>query len=239
MMWGTVVVLALVAMADPVRNGTAILLLSRRRPMRNLLAFWVGGIATAIVVGLCVLFVLRDFALAVMQRVAFTAASASVGHIAIVIGVLALLIATALFAYRRAPLSTSGDPSVMVQPPRTPAALSRLSPRARDAVEGGHLWVAVVAGFGSATPWEYLVALTAILASGAGAGAQVSAVVVFAVVAFAVAEIPLISYLAAAARTDVVMLQFHNWVRAHRRRILAVIVAVAGVFLLANGVGSV
>jgi len=107
-MWGTVVVLALVAMADPVRTGAAILLLSRRRPMRNLLAFRVGGIATAIVVGLCVLFVLRDFALAVMQRVALTAAGASVGHIAIVIGVLALLIATALFTYRRAPLSTSG-----------------------------------------------------------------------------------------------------------------------------------
>lgn len=155
-MWGTVVVLALVAMADPVRNGWAILLLSLRRPMRNLLAFWVGGIATAIVVGLCVLFVLRDFTLAVMPHVAFTAASGSAGHIRIIIGVLALLIASALFAYRRGPLPTSGDPPAVVRRLRTPAAFSRLSTRAQDAVEGGHLWVAFIAGFCSATPLEYL-----------------------------------------------------------------------------------
>lgn len=232
-MWGTVVVLALVAMVDPVRSGTAILLLSRRRPMQNLLAFWVGGIATAVVVGLCVLFVVRDFARGVIQRVAFTAATASAGHIRIVIGVLALLLATALFTYRR-----GGAPSGLVPRLRTPAAFSRLSPRAQDGVEGGRLWVAFVAGFGSAIPWEYLVALTAILASGAGVSAQVSAVVAFAVLAFAVAEIPLISHLAAAARTEVVMLQVHDWVRARRRRILAVVVAVAGVLLLANSVGS-
>lgn len=219
MMWGTVVVLALVAMADPVRNGWAILLLSGRRPMRSLLAFWVGGTATVIVVGFCVLFVLRDFTLGIMHRVAFTAASASAGHLRIVIGLLALLIATALFAYRS----------------RTPAGFSRLPPRVLGAVDGGHLWVALVAGLGAATPWEYFVALTAMTASGAGAGAKVSAVVVFAVMAFAIAEIPLISYLAAQGRTDAVVLQMHNWVRAHRRRILALVVAAGGVFLLANG----
>jgi hypothetical protein len=238
-MWATVLVLGLVAMADPVRNGWAILLLSLRRPMRNLLAFWVGGIAAAIVVGLCVLFVLRDFTLGVMQHVAFTAASASSEHIRIIIGVLALLIATALFGYRRGPLPTSGDPPALVRRLRTPAAFSRLSTRAQDAVERGHLWVAFIAGLGSATPWEYLVALTAILASGAGAGARVGAVVVFSVMAFAVAEIPLIGYLAASARTEAVMLHVHNWVRAHRRRVLAVIVGAAGVFLLANSIGSV
>jgi Sap, sulfolipid-1-addressing protein len=239
-MWVTVLVLALMAMADPVRSGTAILLLSLRRPMRNLLAFWIGGIATAIVVGLCALFVLRDVTLMVMHRVAFTVESASAGHIGIVSGVLALLIAIGLFAYRRAPLSTSGcETSALVQQPRTPPALSRLSTRSPDGLEGGHLCLAFVAGLGSATPWEYLVALTAILASGAGPGAQVGAVVTFTVVAFAIAEIPLISYLAAASRTDAVMVRVHNWVRAHRRRILAVIVAVVGVFLLANGVGSV
>ena len=239
-MWGTVLILALVAMLDPVRNGTAILLLSLQRPMRNLLAFWVGGLATAIVVGLCVLFVLRDFMLAIMQRMAFTAASASVGQIGIVSGVLALLIATGLFAYRRAPLPVfGGDPSAVVLRPRTPPALSRLSTRARNDLEGGRLWVAFVAGLGAAMPWEYLAALTAILASGAGAGTQVGAVVVFTVMAFAIAEIPLISYLTATASTDAVMLQVHNWVRAHRRRILSVVVAIAGVLLLANGVGSV
>jgi hypothetical protein len=239
-MWVTVLVLALMAMADPVRSGTAILLLSRRRPMRNLLAFWIGGISTAIVVGLSALFVLRDVTLMVMHRVAFTVASASAGHIGIVSGVLALLIAIGLFAYRRAPLSTSGgETSALVKQRRTPPALSRLSTRFRDGLEGGHLWLAFVAGLGSATPWEYLVALTAILASGARPGAQVGAVIAFTVMAFAIAEIPLICYLAAASRTDAVVLRVHNWARAHRRRILAFIVAVVGVFLLANGVGSV
>jgi hypothetical protein len=108
-------------------------------------------------------------------------------------------------------------------------ALSWLSTRARNTLEGGSLWVAFAAGLGAATPVEYMVALVAILSSTAATSAQVSAVVAYTVVAFAVAEIPLVSHLAAPARTHEIMLQLHNWLQTRRRQTVAVIVAVAGV----------
>ncbi|MGA7466770.1 MAG: hypothetical protein WB967_07175 [Mycobacterium sp.] len=44
----------------------------------------------------------------------------------------------------------------------------------------------------------------------------------------------LISYLATPAKTQLVILQWHNWARARRRRIIAVIVGVAALFLMAT-----
>jgi hypothetical protein len=42
-MWGSVLVLALLAALNPVRLGLALLVISRPRPVQNLLAYWVGG----------------------------------------------------------------------------------------------------------------------------------------------------------------------------------------------------
>jgi hypothetical protein len=243
-MWGTVLLMALVATTDPVRIGIGVLLLSRPRPMVNLLAFWLGGIAMCVVAGLGVLLALRDFALAVIRGVASTAASSNVEHMEIAIGVLALLIA-ALIAVRFPALQLArvrilgGQPSVPMPQPGAPTAFPRLSTRAQDALEGGSLWVPFVAGFGCANPGKVLVALAAILASGAAAGTQVSAIVVYTFVTFALVEIPLVSQLAAPTKTHAVMLQVHNWVRARRRAILAVIMAVVGVYLVITGMGSV
>jgi hypothetical protein len=54
----------------------------------------------------------------------------------------------------------------------------------------------------------------------------------------AVVEIPLVSCLATPAKTEAVVLQLQDWVRARRRRIVAVSIALAGVMLLATGIGS-
>jgi hypothetical protein len=100
--------------------------------------------------------------------------------------------------------------------------------------------VAFAAGIAMATPpVEYLGAIVAILASGAGAGAQVSAALMFTLVAFAVAEIPLISYLATPAKTQAVLLRLHDWIRARRQLILSVMVGVCGVLMVVAGMGAV
>jgi hypothetical protein len=242
-MWGTVLVLALVAATDPVRLGIAVLLISRPRPMLNLLAFWFGGMAMGIAAALGVLILLRDSAPMFMQNVASTAASSTIGQIRIAMGVLALLTAVLVavgFSARqraRAPMP-SGDPSALALQPSTQTAFSRLSARAQDTLDSGSLGVAFLAGIGMATPPAlYLAALVAILASGAAISTQVSAAVMFTVVAFAVVEIPLVSQLAAPTKTHAVMLQLHDWVRARRRRILATIIAFVGVYLVTTGMG--
>ena len=225
----------------PVRLGIAALLLSRPRPMLNLLTFCLGGIAAGLAAALGVLILLRDFALKVVQGVSSAAASSSFRHIQIIIGVVVLLIAALIavgFSLRRrarVPMS-GGGPLALALRRSAPTALSRLSTRAQDALEGECLWVPFVAGLGSATPpIECLVALTAIAASRAAISTQLSAALMFTIVVFVIVEIPLVSSLAAPARTQAVMLQVHDWVRTRRRRILAVMLAVAGVMLVATG----
>ena len=76
----------------------------------------------------------------------------------------------------------------------------------RGQLEGGSTVVAFVAGLALATPpVEYLAAMIAILASRAPAAEQVGAALMFTLVAFTVAEVPLVSYLATPAKTLAVL----------------------------------
>ena len=68
-MWSAVLVLSLVVAMDPVRIGITAFLISRLRPMLNLLAFWLGGMAAGITVALVVFLCLRELSLSAMRVV--------------------------------------------------------------------------------------------------------------------------------------------------------------------------
>jgi hypothetical protein len=242
-MSSAVLLLALVAAIDPVRIGIVALLISQPRPTRNLLVFWLGGITTGTAVALIVLLPLHGLVLSVVRVLVSVTSRPIVAHAQVAIGVLALQVAALItaqyWARQRTPAPVTGTgASGLVQEPNTPTGSSRLSMRGQ--LERGSLVVAFAAGIAMATPpVEYLGAIVAILASGAGADAQVSAALMFTLVAFAVAEVPLISYLASPAKTQAVLLRLHDWIRARRQLILAVMVAVCGVLLVVAGTGGV
>jgi len=242
-MWSAVLVLSLIAAIDPVRIGIVALLVSRPRPMVNLLAFWLGGMAAGIAAALVLVVCLRGLMLSVMRVLLSAVSSPTAAHMQIAIGVLAALIAGLIAArfwvHQRAPVPmTGGEPSVLVLEPNTRTGSSRLSIRRQ--LEGGSLAVAFVAGVGWATPpVEYLAAIIAILASQAAATAQVSAALMFTLVAFTVAEIPLISYLAMPAKTLAAVLRLHDWISARRQTILAVVVGAFGVLLVVTGMHNI
>lgn len=172
----TLLVMAIAVSVEPFRIGMTVLVLSRPRPRLQLLAFLCGGFAMGVSVGLIVLFVMRPI---VLGSPYFT-----VPKVQIVIGVLALVVAailpTKLFVGRNRAVTT----------------------RARQLLNGRSLWVAGFAGLGIALPSvDYLLALAVILASGAAAITQVSALLTFNVVAFALVEIPLVASLLAPERT--------------------------------------
>jgi hypothetical protein len=228
---------------DPVRIGIVALLISRPSPMLNLFAFWLGGMATGIALALVVLLYLRDFTLSVMRVVVSVVSGPIVAQTQLAVGVLALqiagLIAARLWARRRAPVPvTGGGPALQVLEPNTPTRSSRLSIRGQ--LERGSLQVAFVAGMWSATPpVEYVGAIIAILASGAAVGAQVSAALLFTLVAFAVVEVPLIGYLATPAKTQAILLRLHEWIRTRRQPVFAVVVGACGALLVVTGMGNV
>jgi Sap, sulfolipid-1-addressing protein len=241
---GTVLVLALMMATDPVRLGVTLLLISRPRPILNLLAYWLGAMLVGVTAAVVVLTMMRDFAPTLLQNLSSLAATPVVRHAQIAFGVLALLLAaltTAGLPARqrlRVPVSVGGDPSALLLQPSTPTGISQLLGRARGVLGGESLWVALAAGIGTGpAPLEYLVALTAILAMGGAIGTQISAAVVFNVVMLAVCEITLVSYLATPRRTLAIIDQLNSGVRTHRRRILSLMIGVAGVCLVVTGSG--
>ena len=211
-------------MVDPLRIGITVLVVSRERPMLQLLAFWLGGLVMGFAVGLGVLFLLRDFALDFMQHEESAAATSGVALIQIAVGALALTIATLIaagFRMRTRPRQLN-----------TPAVFTRLSSRV------GSLWMAFLLGGWLGTPLQYVAALAAILASGADAGTQIAAVIVYQVVALALAEIPLASSLFAPDEDASGHVWVHDWVLARRRQLIAAIIGVVGIFLVVNGMAA-
>jgi hypothetical protein len=240
-MWSVVLVLALWTAGDPIRIGITVLLVSRPRPLLNLLAFWLGGMTTGVSVALGAVILLPDYVPVLVQDVRSTVASVTAGYLQIAIGVLALLIAARLAVkYQRPKVATPAGRSALMLRPNTPTVFARLSARAYRSLEGGYPWVAFMAGLGSATPpVEYLVAIATIVASRAAIGTQLSAAVMFTVVVLAVVEIPLVSYLGTPAKTEATMLRLHSWLRDHSRQLLVINLAVAGIMLAATAVGKI
>jgi hypothetical protein len=182
----------------------------------------------------------------VMQGVTSAAESYNVAHIQTAVGVLALLIASLVAARfltrQRTPVAVPAANLSILDIERTrPSAFARLSTRARIALQGGSPRVAFVGGIWVAPgpPIELAGALAAILASGAAAGTQVGAVVVYSLVAFGIVSIPLLCHLVAPAKSQATMLRVESWVRARRRPLFAIILAVVGAYLVGTGVGIV
>lgn len=246
-MWGTVLAFGLWAATDPTRLVIVAVLMSRLRPRRNLVAYWLGGLAAGLAPGLSVvalLLILRDDLLSLLEHARFTAARFTGGYVQIAVGLLALtiaaLVSAGVLARRSAGVPTYGGPvpAPVLQPP-TASAWSRLTVRVRHALQDGNPWVAFGVGLLSTMPpLDYLVVLAVIVTSRVAIGSQISAVVMFTVVVLALVEIPLVSYLVMPAKTEVAVVQLQKWASIHRRRILIVVPAAVGVLLVAAGIGS-
>ena len=242
-MWGAVLFFAFNAAQDPVRIATVLLLISRPRPMRNLFAYWLGLMAMGFCAVLAALFLLRDFMLPVMRVVTSATTNPVVPPIQIALGITALSIAAMLTApssVRQAAyaLVPGGDPSAQVLRPKTPTVFSRLS--WRRLLEDGSPKMAFVAGLCTSTPpVEFWGGTMVILNSRAGAGMQVIAALVFTLLAYAIAEIPLVSCLVSPAKTQAAVMRLDGWLRAHRRPIFVFVVGAVGVFMVAKGLGKV
>jgi hypothetical protein len=238
-MCSTVFVLSLLVALDPVRIGIVALVISRPRPMRNLLAFWLGGMAAGMSVAFVALLLLRDFTLPLMRTVVSVMNTPVAAQTQVAVGAVAVSSAALIWARQRVPTPvTAGEASVSVLRPNRSTESGRLWIRGQ--LEGGSTVVAFVAGLALATPpVEYLAAMIAILASGAPAAEQVGAALMFTLVAFTVAEVPLVSYLATPTKTLAVVQRLNDWMNERRHTIPAVVVGACGLLLVATAIGKV
>jgi hypothetical protein len=261
-MWGSVLGLALLAALHPVRLGITLLLISRPRPVQNLLAFGAGSLIVGVLDLLVPLMLLNltPISKSFVQDLAnpATSASSTARHIQLGMGVLVLSIvafmAVRLTMRRRArvPVPASNTPSALEDPaapslisrllgrpqdgePDSGSLFRRLVRRAHDAWEHGSLWVAFVIGLVSVPLDGMLLTVAVIVTSGAAVGTQVSAAIVFLIGMLAILELILLSYWATPAKTQAGLRRLHDWTRDHRQHILIAIFAVIGISLVANG----
>jgi hypothetical protein len=209
---------------EPFRLGMTLLMINRPRPLLQLLAFLIGGFAMGTAVGVIVLFVLRP---------ALGSAHFTLPRVQIVVGAVVLvnaaLVGTGVIGGRP---GKRDDGSTH----RTEKAPGPIATRTRALINGRSLWTAGVAGLGMALPSiDYLAALALIAASGAAAGTQVGALLLFNVVAFGLVEIPLIGYLVAPERTPAALAALHERLKSRGRRGFAMLLAVVGCVLLGAG----
>lgn len=238
-MWGTVLVIALVATADPVRLGMSVLLSSRPHPARSLLAFWLGGIATSIILAGGALFGLRDFTISVMHDLQHATASPAAGHVQVAMGLLALLVAALTVGFspcQPARLSMPCAHSSHLQA-LLATVISRLSTRAQNAMHSRPVGTPFLLGVGMLVDLRFLAALTIIAASGANAGTQIGAAVAYTLIALAFVELPLASQLAAPERAGRIVSAAHDQMKRRRPQVFAVVIALLGIFLMGSGLG--
>ena len=100
------------------------------------------------------------------------------------------------------------------------------------------LWPVFVAGvlWGAVPDALYLAALALLAKSGNPVFvAQVGSAAIFQVVAYTLAILPLIAFLVAPERTRAAVDRASAWMSAHRRTVVLTVVAIAGAYLLVQG----
>lgn len=244
-MWGTVLLMAIVTAVDPAQIGPVAYILSRRSPMRRLVAYLIGGFGVSIIAGSVIVFALG---LAEIGK-----SSSIPPGVEIAVGASALLFAAALAASgfvgrlrdrvrsrhvtdQPDPLAGAGDrrPRLGKLP-----GFDKLPRRLQDALRSESPWLAWVYGAAFGIPDAYyLAALAAILKSGAGTAGHIAALLVFNVVAFTVAEVALVSWAVAPEQTRVRLDQLHSSASTHRRLLVTVLASTVGVYLILVGISE-
>ncbi|WP_186274630.1 GAP family protein [Mycobacterium kubicae] len=244
---------------DPVRLVIATFLVTRERPLPNLIAYWIGGAGAGIVVSVAVIFFLRDIAAPMMYSVTSTVGDLTGGYVRVALGVIALLFAVKIAAqmFRRQLVGVPMDavnPSAVTLQPRTsvveqlrialqrltPPAITRLSARIWHALGAGSPRVSFVAGIMTALPpIEHQAALTTILASHEGLAAQLTAAIMFVLVVMATLEVVLVSYLVSPVKTKNGIARLQNLTRTFGRKLFPLMAGSTGVVLIFSGMGGI
>lgn len=232
-MWTTVLLLAIAVNFEPTRIGLLPLLLSRQRPLMQLAFYLVGSITVSLGFGLLVLFV--------FHRNPFGNSPSAGGKAQIIVGLLAILVASAMVAKavkaRRVAAGASGTPD-STDPDAKPSGVDRFSQSVRNILSKGRSpWLAGLIGVGVGLPSvDYLAVLMIIATSGASQTQQAAVLVMSVFVGSLVVIAPLIGYLIAPAKTLDVIARFGAWTRSRSQFEYAALLALAGVMLVGVGI---
>ncbi len=229
-MWITVLLLGVAVNFEPTRIGLVPLLLSRQRPLLQLLTFLICGLAVSLSAGMLILFM--------AQRAPFATSGAGGSQAQTVIGLLALAAAAIMAASWMRGHRRSGrdhikpnEPARRNLPPSAGALISNM----QHLLATSHSpWIAGLAGAGSGLPSvDYLAVIAIIAASGAPPMQQAAALISFVLTGSLVVMAPLAGYLVAPVKTRRMIDRFGSWIRSRSRIEYAGLLAAAGLMMIA------
>jgi hypothetical protein len=229
-------VLALDAALYPTLLAAVVILLAQPRPVALLGAYLAGGMLVSIAAGLAIVLVLGGSS-------SLHATSGLSWSADLAVGGLALLAAVALatradermrrrVAARRARRAAAHPPAQEAEPEE-----QEHEPWSQRLLAGGSIPLVFLAALAINLPGAaYLIALKDIAAGHHSTGADVALILVFNVIMFALAEIPLAGLLVARERTDALVAHADAWASSHGREIAIGLSGFLGVFLVVRGI---
>ncbi len=221
-----VLVLALVSAISPAILAVVIVVLSRPNPRLLLLAYLAGGMLTSVAVGCAIVASLNG------SNLLSGSSPAADPIVNFTIGALALIVAYVLATDRDARFEERRQERRASRPPRDPWSERVLS--------HGTTPIAFAVGVALNLPGAfYLVALKDIAQGQHGVGAQVFAIVLFNLIMFALAEVPLLGYSFAPDATRTRVEALNAWMARHARQIVIAVAVLAGIYLIGRGIAGV
>jgi hypothetical protein len=213
--------LALVAALNPKLLAVDLLLIENRRPRAMFLCLLLGGMGTAITVGFLDVFVLQADAVK-------TQGSASAGldlALGVPLLILGILLATGRLHRRRktAPPGAGGKPA-------------KGEGWAQRVLREPRLGLAIVIGAVVGTPGAaYITALHQLITGKSPAGAQAVAVVIFAVIEFALIIVPYAFLELRPEATKARLRRVQAWLAGHARQLIAYALIIAATYMTVTG----
>lgn len=229
-----VLVLALEAAIYPTLLAAVVILLSQPRPARLLAAYLAGGLTISITAGVVIVTALKD-----SHAVRGEGSELSWGA-DLAIGGLAVLLAVALAtraderwrqrraAHKAGAATTSGKDRSSKEP-----WSERLLARGSVPIVFGAALAINIPGA------AYLIALKDIASGGHAPVTEVGLIVMFNVIMFALAEIPLLGLRLAPERTTDLVHGMNAWLSSHGRELATGLSGILGVYLIVRGLADV
>lgn len=218
-----VLILATASAISPTILAVVIVVLHRARPQRLLAAYLFGGMLTSVAVGIAIVTSLNELGLLSESN---PAADPIVNF---TVGFLALIVAYVLYTDRDAGLEQRRRERRATRPTRDPWS--------ERVLNRGTAPIAFAVGVALNLPGAfYLVALKDIAQGQHGFGQELFAIVVFNLIMFVLAEVPLLGYSLAPEKTQTRVEQLNEWMARHARQIVIAVATTIGLYLVARGV---
>ncbi len=237
-MWAgmSLLLLAFEAALYPTLLAAVVILLSLERPARLIGAYLAGGMVVSVGLGLAIVFAL-DGSTLVQSNKALLSWTADLA-----IGGLAVLVAVALATHaddrlrarrrRRRDRKRNGR-----QQPEAVPEDTKAEPWSQRILARGSVPIIFVAALFVNVPGAaYLIALKDIAAGHHSTGSIVAQVLLFNVIMFLLAEIPLVGLLVAPERTGEFVDRMNTWLHDHSRQLAIFVCITMGGYLIVRGI---